>query len=902
MGLNLGARLGHYEITSALGAGGMGQVFRARDRRLHRDVAIKIVSDRFAQNTERLARLTREAQTLAALNHPHIAHIYGVEDSGGTYAIVMELVEGEDLAALLSRGKLPLPEALRIARQIAEAVEAAHEKGIVHRDLKPSNIMIDGEGRVRVLDFGLATAPEAAPDFSSAATITSPAKLTGHGVIVGTPAYMSPEQVTGQPADKRCDVWAFGCVLFEMLSGRRAFDGRDTHDAMMAVASHEPAWSALEPSVPAAVTKLLKRCLEKTRKRRLSDMSVVRLELDETAEAPVVPAVPPPARPGRDRILAIAATLVALAASAAAVYMAKRPAAEPSGVTVRVSGEVGAQVLLNVSQGASAVLSPRGDRLVFVGQSRTGSGGQRLFTRPLDTLVTTPIPGTDGAMNPFFSPDGEWLGFFANSKLRKIRVTGGTAVDLADVSNARGGSWGDDNHIVFMPDFYSGLWRVPAAGGTPVQVTVPADAITTHRWPFVLPGSKAVIYTSNSSLFAYENSDIVIQPLPNGTPRVLQKNAFFGQFLSSGHLVFVHKGTLHAAPFDASLMAITGEALPVLDDVSTGSLFTGAAQFSASNDGTAVYVAGRNFTSGFTTADRTGAGGLILPETHNWGNPQFAPDGRRLAFDIFDGAQADVWVYDMVDQSMSRLTHSPRVDVKPIWSPDGRRIVFMTQDGSRFRLDWQLADGSGGVKTLIGNDVIAVATSFHPSGRYLAYVELTSKTGFDAKAVELNLDNTGAWTLGRTLDVSSTPASELEPMFSPDGRWIAYGSAHTGRSEIYVRPFPALNATWQVSTGGGAFPTWSTTRNELLFATLDQRIMTVPYAAEGGSFRAAAPRTWTDERHQLSGPTFMRNFVLFPDGERVAFSKAADVGERFSDPVVMVFNFFSELRQRIPVR
>jgi serine/threonine-protein kinase len=900
MGLNPGDRLGHYEILSPLGAGGMGQVFRARDSKLNRSVAIKIVSDGFASDPERLARLLREAHTLAALNHPHIAHIYGIEDRDGTHALVMELVEGEDLASRLSRGRLPLQEGLRIACQIAEAVEAAHEKGIVHRDLKPSNIMIDGDGRVRVLDFGLATAPEPAfSDISSDATITSPAKLTGHGVIVGTPAYMSPEQVTGQAADKRCDVWAFGCVLFELLSGRRAFDGRDTHDAMMAVASQEPDWNTLPSSVPPPVRKLLKRCLEKSRRRRLSDMGVVRLELEDVMDptAPSVPAALTTPR-HRDRLIAIAATVAAVVAIAGASYLAPRSAPDVSRPMIRVSADVGAPISLNISQGASAVLSPQGDRLVFVGQPRTGSGGQRLYLRRMETLVTTPIAGTDGAMNPFFSPDGEWLGFFANNKLRKISIDGGTAVDLADVRNARGGSWGDDNHIVFMPDFYSGLWRVPAVGGSPVQLTVPADDRTTHRWPQVLPGSKAVIYTSNASLFAYENSDIVLQPLPSGTPKVLQKNAFFGQYLASGHLMFIHKGTLHAAPFDTKALSISGEALPVLDDVSTGSLFTGAAQFSASNDGTAVYVAGRNFTSGFTTIDRAGTRGAMLPDTHNWGNPQFSPNGRRVAFDMFDGVQADVWVYDLTDRSLSRLTHSPRVDVKPVWSPDGKRIAFITQDDLRFRTDWQLADGSGDAKTLIGNDIISVPTSFHPSGRYLAYVELTSKTGFDAKVVELDDD----WRLGRTIDISSTPASELEPMFSPDGRWIAYASAHTGRSEVYVRPFPGLNGTWQVSTEGGAFPTWSTAGNELLFATLDQRIMSVSYVAAGGSFRATAPRTWTNERHQLSGPTFMRNFALFPDGDRVAFSKAADAGDQASDPVVLALNFFDELRRKVPIR
>lgn len=808
MSLSVGDRLGHYKILAALGAGGMGQVFRARDTKLNRDVAIKIVSEGFRSDPERLARFTREAQTLAALNHPHIAHIYGIEDTGDVHALVMELVEGEDLARRLARGKLPLREALLLAQQVAEAIEAAHDKGIVHRDLKPSNIMVDGDGRARVLDFGLATAPESptADDSSIAATVTSPAKLTGRGVIVGTPAYMSPEQVTGQAADKRCDVWAFGCVLYEMLTGRRAFDGRDTHDAMMAVTGTEPEWSALGPDVPEPVRKLLKRCLEKVRKRRLSDMRVVQLELEDAVQ-PHPAAAAPGGAPGRPPAMTSGLVLVLVLAAAAGGWFAARAVsvAEPARSLVRLGPDVGAPVALNTTQGASAILSPDGQRLVFVAQPRTERGGQRLYTRRLDALNAAPIPGTDGAMNPFFSPDGEWLGFFANNKLRKIAIGGGTAVDLADVRNGRGGSWGDDNHIVFMPDFYSGLWRVPASGGPAVQLTVPADDRSTHRWPFVMPGSKAVIYTSNTSLFAYENSDIVLQPLPGGTPRVLQKNAYFGQYLSSGHLLFIHKGTLHAAPFDDNALAITGEALPILDGVSTGSLFTGAAQFSAANDGTAVYVAGSNFTSGFTTLDRSGQRGMMLEEIHNWGNPQFSPDGRRLAFDVFDGVQADIWVYDLAVGSLSRLTHSPRVEVKPVWSADGQRIAFITQDDFRFRTDWQLADGSGDAKTLIGNSVVSIPTSFHPSGRYLAYIELTSKTGFDAKVAELALEPNGEWKLGRTIDISSTPASELEPMFSPDGRWLAYASAHTGRSEIYVRPFPGLNGTWQVSTEGGAF-------------------------------------------------------------------------------------------------
>jgi eukaryotic-like serine/threonine-protein kinase len=331
-------------------------------------------------------------------------------------------------------------------------------------------------------------------------------------------------------------------------------------------------------------------------------------------------------------------------------------------------------------------------------------------------------------------------------------------------------------------------------------------------------------------------------------------------------------------------------------------MWTGAAQFKVSREGTAVYVPGSNFNSAVTTVDRSGARQSMLEQIHNWANPQYSPDGRRFAFDVFDGFQADVWVYDLANQSLSRLTHSPRIEVKPIWTPDGRRIAFFSvEDDGTYRAAWQLADGSGDATTLLGNST-SIPTSFHPSGRYLAYVELSNTTSFDAKVIGLDLDSAGGLKPGRTIDVATTPAAELEPTFSPDGRWIAYGSAQTGRSEIYVRPFPGLGGTWQITTTGGSFPTWSTSGNELLYATLDQRVMVVPYSTEANSFRAAAPRVWTNDRHRLTGPTFMRNYGLDPDGTRIAFSKVADAGEQSSDPVVMVFNFFDELRRRVPVR
>ena len=691
MSLAPGTRLGAYEVISPIGAGGMGEVYRARDTRLHRDVAIKVLPEMFSADADRLARFKREAHVLASLSHPNIASIHGLEETSSGSALVLELVEGPTLAERIARGALPLDEALQIARQIADALEAAHEHGIIHRDLKPANIKLTRDDRVKVLDFGLAKAVEADDGpakaghyvLSQSPTITSPA-MTHGGMILGTAAYMSPEQARGRPVDKRSDVWAFGCVLYEMLSGRRTFDSSEVSDVLAFVITKEPDWSALPPTLPAAIRKLLRRCLEKDRRRRLADISDARLDIEDAMHASTV-------RTDSDGIAdkpltglwrrALPWSIAALALLSAATLlirpMFREPATRPA--FAQVSAQLGADVSLVMSQGPGAILSPDGTTLAFVGQPTTGGRAPQLYIRRVDQLSAQPLNGTDGALNPFFSPDGRWIGFFSGGKLKKTAVAGGGAVTLADAPNGRGASWGDDDHLVFMPDFYTGLWRVSSSGGAPIRLTVPPGG-GTDRWPQVLPGSKGVLFTRHTGLTGYENADIVVQPLPDGTPRVVQRGGFYGRYLASGHLTYVQGGALFAAPFDLGRLARTGNPVPVVQDIANGGFWTGAAQFAVSDTGTAVYASGSDSAVPVQWLDGTGQTSMLRSAVANWADPSFSTDGRHLALDIWDGKQSDIWIHELERGRSPRLTVDPGDDFKPVWTTDGTASLYVARE------------------------------------------------------------------------------------------------------------------------------------------------------------------------------------------------------------------------------
>ena len=948
MALTPGTRLGVYEVTAQIGAGGMGEVYRATDTKLKRQIAIKILPPALAADPDRLARFQREAEVLASLNHPHIAAIYGLEEADGVKAIVMELVEGETLAehlvrlkadttgagavasvvSGLSRSGMPLDEVLPIAKQIAEALEAAHEHGIIHRDLKPANIKVRPDGTVKVLDFGLAKlvdvgSPEGSPHGASLSpTLSVPfgGAQGGHGTfagtILGTAAYMSPEQARGKPVDRRTDIWAFGCVLYEMLTGRRAFDAGDTiSDAIAAILKTDVDWTVLPADVPDQIRLLLKRCLEKDRTTRIGEIGTARFLLTETIAPPSTTGAPVATTPVAAALVSAwqralpwaVAGLACVAAATTLVLWAPWRTAAPARAA-RVSVEIGADasLALNIISGSAAILSPDGSLLAFVAQKNAGDGPQ-IYVRRLDQLQASPLAGTEDAASPFFSPDGQWIAFFANGKLKKISVTGGAAVTLCEVPAGRGGPWADDDTIIYSPANTPGvsLMHVSAAGGTPDQLTTLASGEVTQRFPQILPGGKAVLFMSHSATGGYEDANLVVQPLPSGPRKVIVRGGYYGRYVSSGHVLYLHGGTLFAAPFDLERLELAGQPVPVVEGIASGG--GGGAQFATSSNGTLVYEPGQS-TGGEPSIewlDRDGKTTTMRSTRANWSNIMFAPDGRRLAVDILDGTKSDVWVYEWARDTLSRLTLDASGHVKPVWTPDGRRIAFASQrDGGINNLYWQRADGTGDAQRLTTSKNFQLPSSWHPSGKLLAFYELRPQTGYDLMILPIEGDEASGWKPGEPRVLLSTGFTEGEPMFSPDGRWVAYISLKTGRSEVYVRPFPGPGGEWQISTGGGSTPTWSRSRRELFYTTSDSRIMVSAYTVDGDAFHADKSRIWSDApyRPRPRGFQFFRSFDLHPDGQRFALAKAltGSGGQTKVDKVVLVFNFFDELRRVAP--
>ena len=937
MPLGVGTRVGVYEVIGSLGAGGMGEVYRARDTRLKREVALKILPASLASDPERLARFQREAEVLASLNHPNIAAIYGFEEADpptgsgqATRALVMELVDGETLAERIGRGAIPVDDALPIARQIADALEAAHEQGIIHRDLKPANIKVRSDGTVKVLDFGLAKLTEAGeagrasvaagagfsrPDTVSP-TIMSPA-MTGVGVLLGTAAYMSPEQSKGKPADKRSDIWAFGCVLYEMLTGRRAFEGEDVAETLAFVLTKEPAWNALPSRMPNAVHRLIRRCLQKNRTKRLAHIADAGLELDDSvhdlgfAHSAVDQRVSMPPAGKRRLVPWIAATAVLTVALAVVLTMWAPWRTVPAVAQVRVAMQLGADVSL-VNQGAQLALSPAGALLAFAAPP-SGRTNSQLFLRRLDQLQASVVPGTVGARDPFFSPDGQWVAFFADGKLKKVSTTGGTPVSLCEAANDRGGAWGDDGSIVFQPQGQgSPLYRVSSSGGQPVQLTKLNADETTQRWPQLLPGGKAVLYTSHNRPAGFDEASIVVQALPDGPRQVVHRGGYFGRYLDSGHILYVSEGSLFALPFDIDRLQIKGEPVPVIEDVAssaTSAGVNGGALAAVSRIGTAVYLPGTRESNPALPVDWVDRAGKVAPlrmMPFMWGDVRFAPDGRRLAFSIFGNpGQADVWIYEWERDTLARFTFDQGDDFKAVWTPNGRRIAFASRRADRNGVSsiyWQQADGTGDVQRLTESSSATgnqIPTSFHPSGRFLAFAETHPTTAGDLMILPIDGDEVSGWKPGEPTVFLNTSANESEPMFSPDGRWLAYSSTESGRPEIYVRPFPGPGGKWQISSGGGVLPTWSPTHQELIYETLDRYLTVAPYSVSADSFVTGKPRAWSD-RQLAPLATGRRAFDVHPAGERVVVGLAQNAETVQQDKVVLISNFFDELRRVAP--
>jgi serine/threonine-protein kinase len=902
--LTAGTKLGPYEIVDPLGAGGMGEVYRARDTRLDRTVAIKVLPQHLAETSEARQRFEREARAVSALNHPHICTLHDVGSQDGTEYLVMEYLEGETLAARLEKGPLPLEQVLKIGVEVADALDKAHRQGIVHRDLKPGNIMLTKSG-AKLLDFGLAKAVvPLTTGMTLTAAVTRTTPVTQQGTIVGTFQYMSPEQVEGKEVDARSDIFSFGAVLYEMLTGRRAFPGKSHLSVASAVLEKDPEpISALQPLTPPALERAVKRCLAKEPDDRWQTARDLLLELKWIAEAGSQAGVPLPLvshRKMRERLAWVVAAVFSLATIAFALAFVGR-APQPS-QPVRLSAEIGAEVTLYTSWGSAAILSPDGTRLAFV-----ASGGDQkhlIYVRSLDQLQATALSGTENARDPFFSPDGQWLGFFADGKLKKISIQGGAAVKVCDAPNDRGGSWDEDGTIVFTPDNRVALSKVSSAGGRPEPLTT-LDKQTgevTHRWPQVLPGGKAVLFTSSVNGTNYEDAEIIVYSMSSGQRKTVQRGGFHGRYLpGTGHLVYMHEGTMFAAPFDLKRLEVSGQPVPILEGVVTTPVH-GGAQFSFSDTGNLVYVAGRGGGPNVSIywMDRLGKFTPLRETPGDYSNPAFSPDGKRLALEIWDGTRGDIWLDDWNRDTLTRLTFAGEGNSSPLWTPDGQRITYSSfEKGGGYTLYWRRADGAGDAQRLTESKNPQFAQSWHPNGKVLAFHQLNPDTNWDILTLALEGNEKSGWKPGEPKPFVNTPFIETEPAFSPDGRWLAYSSNETGNFEVYVRPFPGPGGKWQVSTGGGRFPVWSRNGKELFYRTADSRIMVAAYTDTSDSFQAGKPQLWSPGQFTNLGNNL--NFDLHPDGQRFAVLKApGSENQPTANKLTFIFNFFDELRRKVP--
>ena len=919
MPLAIGTHLGPYEIVAPLGAGGMGEVYRARDTRLKREVAIKVLPETFSQDLDRVARFQREAELLATLNHPNIAAVYGLEHADGRDAIVLELVEGPTLAEMLAavgrtlsgpppgagpkRSGLQVSEALPIARQIAEALEAAHEAGVIHRDLKPANIKVRPDGTVKVLDFGLAKLAESGADLmrsaggagpegpaytSQSPTLTSPAMMTGVGVILGTAAYMSPEQAKGRSADKRSDVWAFGCVLYEMLTGARAFDGDDMTDVLGAVVRLDPDWSRLPAETPPAIRELLQRCLTKDRRQRIGDIAAALFVLQAPAlgtSSSTATGARVAARPRLWRHLAVHAGTLVLGSilTGAVVWLATRPAT-PRVTRLQITPPAEAALSLD-SANRNLAITPDGSRLVYV-----GANGTTLFVRALDALEPTAI-FTGSPRGVFVSPNGQWVGFSENSTLKKVALTGGPPVTLAQMDGAlRGATWAPDDTIVFATAVQTGLQRVAAAGGTPTVLTRPdaARGEARHLWPEILPGGRAVLFTIDPLAGDDDTRQVAVLDLQNGTRKVLVRGGTHALFVAGGHLVYGAAGMLRAVAFDPMRLETQGASVPVESQVAI--VGPGAVNAVAGGDGTLAFVSGSGAAEPRTLVwvDRQSRETPILAPPRPYQYPRIAPDGSRVAL----WEDNDVWVWDLARTTLTRVTFGSALENHSVWTPDGRRLIFSSERTGTRNLYVQAADGTGAVERLTESPNPQNVTAISPDGTRLIFNETTSTTGDDV--MQLSMD--GAH---RVTTLVHTPSTERNGVVSPDGRWLAYEANDSGPLEIYVRPYPAVQSGhWQVSTGGGTRPLWAPNSAELFYVAPSGAIMRVG-VTRGENWTATSPTLLFKEGYLTGQPGFVgRTYDIAPGGERFLLIKRAESAA--APNIVVVQHFDEELKRLVP--
>jgi Tol biopolymer transport system component len=920
-----GQRIGSYEILSRLGAGGMGEVYRARDRKLDRDVAIKVLPDAFVHDPERLARLQREAKVLASLNHPNVGVIYDIQEDRGTRFLVLELVEGETLAARLKRGPLPINEALALMKQVAEALSAAHEKGIFHRDLKPANIQITPDGRGKVLDFGLAKiAEQKAPVGLQDSPTVRPA--TAHGVILGTAAYMSPEQASARGVDKRTDIWAFGCVLYEALTGRPPFDGATVTEIIASVMKSEPNYALLPAETPAPLRLLLRQCLQKDPNARLHDIADARIAIEDFLTEPI--AIPIAAAPTvtmlwRWMVFYFASFLIA---GAVLGWLVMRSRVEVRPVTHL---QIGVQPADQLNRGLATprpirtelALSPDGRVIVF--SAMRGSGPPQLYSRDLSQSEAVPIEGTEGGSSPFFSPDGQWIGFYAQGQVKKIALAGGPPAVVCNVSTdsagpglpagspelgLRGASWAEDGTIYFAISDGE-ISKVPSSGGTPIAITKTGRG-QEYRLPQVLPGRKAVIFTAISNR-DWEKAQIVLQSFENGEQRVLIEGGVDARYAKTGHLLYMKTGTLMAAAFDAGKLQVVGEPVALIPNVMQAlyALNTrdesGEGQFAISDSGTLIYVTGGlqpAIENSLVWVDRKGtAQPLPSIPLRPYGGPRLSPDGTRIAVDIPSAGLAsnDIWIYDITRSSLTRITFGGNVMI-PVWSPNGEWLAYRSGD-SVYRVS---ADGSGKIERLSTNQSGQVPSSWTAHGNLIALLQRNPDNNYH-----------GIWVL--PVDGDRKPKLFLEsqfnlayPEFSPDGRWMAYTSTESGKSEVYVQPYPGPGRKTLISTGGGFQPIWTAGGREVVYTSsvFNQKPPSPPKffsvrITSLNPFHAEVPQLLFDSagsRYNSAIP--VKGWDSSPDGQRFLLSRREEPRDKPVTQIQVVLNWTEELKRRAPMK
>jgi serine/threonine protein kinase/Tol biopolymer transport system component len=908
MPLSPGTRVGAYEIVAPLGAGGMGEVYRARDTRLGRDVAIKTLPSAFAADPQRTARLEREAQLLAALDNPHIAGIYGIEDVEGGRVLVLEFVDGESLSERLAKsGRLPVDEALTIARQIIDALEAAHEKGIIHRDLKPANIMLAADGRVKVLDFGLAKLEpgSASPSGEREGLTHSPTltfAATQAGVILGTAAYMSPEQAKGRAADKRSDVWAFGCVLYEMLTGNRAFAGEDVSDTLAAILRGEPDWNAFPPDVPEHVRAIVRQSVAKDRKARIPDIAVARFMLDH---APALPAAAVDSTVGfdprrrRTTVWQLATAFFAVTTVAGfGAWLVARPTLPAVARFVVVPPENSRFSTAN-RLSAGAAISPDGSRLALT--VRDAAGKVQLWVRTIDSLIAQPLAGTDGAEFPFWSPDSRFIVYSTPGKLMKVAATGGPPQTLcalsAPMTIARGGAWTPNGDVIFN-NGQGPLARVSSGGGQPSTAFPLAAGLTAYSFPSLLPDGRHVLAYGQSRSVGQSGSDdvegVYALSLDTGEAKRLlpaDTGAVFAQ--QGGYLLFVRQDILLAQAFDPKTLSLSREPFVVAERVEAYAV-PGLVSFSVSANGVLAYGVSTSGGDGTQLNWIDRAGRLLQPvgPLANYRGIDLSPDGTRVAAHRHERAmQGDVWVTELARGTTSRITSDPQENSSPIWSPDGRFIAFASLRGGKWGLYRKASDNTGGEERLLESDGIVSPQSWSPDGQSIVY---TAPPG-DLWLLPLSGDR-------KPMVLVNSRFAETWGQVSPDGRWLAYASNETGAFEVYVRPFPAGGGKVQVSTRGGQNPRWRRDGRELFYMALlaGEKLMAVDVTTAHGTFEAGPPKELFDSGLVTtighSGP--YHSYAVSPDGQRFLIPQPPSGSTPgTSAPVVVVINWAAALQK-----